>query len=734
MAAKPKPFRRARHVILCAALFAAVASRQLRTLLLQTSAPPLRVVRAGLSDELSFKTRRDFANCTVAVVVSSTTRGIKDVRWENIALSSIMLPSLKKTIEPDYAYTLYVGIDSDDAFYASEENRAHLVKLAGENLRLVMESYPRIPNRIPFNEILKRAFEDGNEYMVRINDDTQFLTSAWTTTAINELAMGVPSNVGVIGPIVQGPKNVNTKILTHDMVHRTHMEIFKCAYYPVVFENAWLDDWITYVYGYRARALQNWKVYHHTGRHGTRYAAKKTLKASLRTEIELGAERVQSWIHQSDERFGNHTTCDALQRSSDSCTLRSSKLPRTSKLQVVMDVLNASGVSVIAEKTHGDHQKRFRVGAVSNSAGNTNCAILNPSVWIECADITCSRGPNRNPPGRCGKRTRFCTSHSYIAKFSCVFVEMWGSIHKDVPGAIFDANRAFVHQHYVRAPNVRASTVIMAHYERLATAIFPYLDAPGHFPHETLPKVLWLLQTLPADVPVLAPWTPWTRRYYDVLEANGVNTSRILPFNLTSRAVVSVDDLYTTLEWPYCDHGENPNHGGEPSEYPYEIMDPLRASIVPESVKSAKAKTLLVVDRGERVRGLNQHAHLVERLRNTYESLGYVVEEFGSAVLDAPLHEHIEMFHRAAVVIAPHGAGLSNLIFCREGTAVVEIGFDSSRGMQLDDMYFQLSLGLRLRYWLIMGRGSYVGRIDANVDDVLLVVDDAIAGVDPQAM
>ena len=33
-----------------------------------------------------------------------------------------------------------------------------------------------------------------------------------------------------------------------------------------------------------------------------------------------------------------------------------------------------------------------------NSAGNTNCAILNPSVWIECADITCSRGPNRNPP------------------------------------------------------------------------------------------------------------------------------------------------------------------------------------------------------------------------------------------------------------------------------------------------------------------------------------------------
>ena len=196
---------------------------------------------------------------------------------------------------------------------------------------------------------------------------------------------------------------------------------------------------------------------------------------------------------------------------------------------------------------------------------------------------------------------------------------------------------------------------------------------------------------------------------------------------------MSVDTLYTTIEWPYCDQGKNPNHGGEPSEYPYEIMSSLRSSIVPKSLSSATAKTLLIIDRGKRVRSLIQHAQLVKRLKQTYESSGYIVEEFGPAVLEAPLREHIEVFNRAAVVIAPHGAGLSNLIFCREGTAVVEIGFDSSKGMQLDEMYFQLSLGLHLRYWLIMGRGSYVGKIDANVDDVLRVVDDALAGVDPQA-
>ena len=163
--------------------------------------------------------------------------------------------------------------------------------------------------------------------------------------AITELASGTPPNVGVVGPVVQGPKNVNHKILTHDMVHRTHMEIFKCAYYPTVFENAWIDDWITRVYAHRARALWDWKVHHHTGRHGTRYAVKKSLKASLKKEINFGANEIARWI-QSNERHSHRATCDALQQSNHSCQIRSSQFPVYDKLQVVTDVLNVSGVAV----------------------------------------------------------------------------------------------------------------------------------------------------------------------------------------------------------------------------------------------------------------------------------------------------------------------------------------------------------------------------------------------------
>jgi hypothetical protein len=190
--------------------------------------------------------------------------------------------------------------------------------------------------------------------------------------------------------------------------------------------------------------------------------------------------------------------------------------------------------------------------------------------------------------------------------------------------------------------------------------------------------------------------------------------------------MLTAERLYTVIEWPFCRQDGNPNHGGEPSEFPYEIMSSLRAVIVPQALKSSPAKTILIIDRGENARKYVRHAQLVEKLSGSQRIHGFNIEVFSPSVLNKPLSEHIAIFSRAAVVVGPHGAGFSNLIFCREGTAVIEIGYDSPEVLPLDEMYFQLSLGLHLRYWLVLGQGSYVDTIDANEDDIINIVYDAL--------
>jgi FkbM family methyltransferase len=84
--------------------------------------------------------------------------------------------------------------------------------------------------------------------------------------------------------------------MTHDMVHRTHLEIFE-TYCPSVFSASWVDDWITKVYQPgRSRQLKDWEVKHHTGKHGTRYNVQHSEGGLLKEELEKGQKKVAAWL------------------------------------------------------------------------------------------------------------------------------------------------------------------------------------------------------------------------------------------------------------------------------------------------------------------------------------------------------------------------------------------------------------------------------------------------------
>jgi len=88
------------------------------------------------------------------------------------------------------------------------------------------------------------AYMDNMDYYYRVNDDTVMETTGWTEKFIDELERFNPPKIGVVGPWF---REGNVVILTHDFVHRTHIDILG-FYYPRVFTDWFADDWITGVY------------------------------------------------------------------------------------------------------------------------------------------------------------------------------------------------------------------------------------------------------------------------------------------------------------------------------------------------------------------------------------------------------------------------------------------------------------------------------------------------------
>lgn len=417
------------------------------------------------------------------------------------------------------------------------------------------------------------------------------------------------------------------------------------------------------------------------------------------------------------------------------CPRSFSYFPRDAQLREVQDIFSEQDITVIATLKHSDNAKMFKFGVPEDGSSKEYCSKLHPSIWFECANSgeRPLAGEFTNISQVNARSKRFTTEISYIAALDCAFVELWGATHSDVPGVVFDHSRTLRPQVFAR-PAYTAYDARVLEYSELAVAIFPYLDAKGHFVHETLPKVLWLLQELPQHVMVLAPDSPLARRYYDIASKAGFNTSRILPFEVAPKSVLFLQRVYFVGDWPYIHQHDNPNAGGEPTEYPYELMSLLHKTMVPVQIQVSPRRTILLIDRGRRSRYLHEHTALIAALRTLYTPMGYFVLTFGPEDFDSPLSRHIELFNGASVVIGPHGAGFANIVFCAQGTAVIELGFDGSDGMYMDDMYYQLAIGLHLRYWLVLGKGSYSTNVSVDVSLVLAVVNKALNGEEPNIL
>jgi capsular polysaccharide biosynthesis protein len=148
---------------------------------------------------------------------------------------------------------------------------------------------------------------------------------------------------------------------------------------------------------------------------------------------------------------------------------------------------------------------------------------------------------------------------------------------------------------------------------------------------------------------------------------------------------------------------------GSEGRSPRWAVDYLREKLVKPS--STKPRKKIYFKRGGNVeRKILNEASLIMTLQN--DGFDIVDPEVLS------VQGQIELMSETSIVIGAHGAALSNLLFCRNGTAVIEI---FSPDYFRTDCYYTLSAIKSFNYWYIIGDKPADGKWgDVVVDEALL--------------
>jgi len=261
-------------------------------------AQPVPVCRSGGDPN-------DPAAPLIAVLAATTTRRVVNPHVDKIALFTLLLPSLVRTLDCGFRYVYVMGYDVGDPFYDSTEGINEVkgwfrdqieTPMLRRGISISLEPV-KVANHLKkpgpvFLAMARAAYGLGAEFFYRVNDDTEF-RGHWPKLFVNAL-MRLSPPYGIVGPSSWGSADA---ILTHDFCHRTHMEVFDMNYYPPELTDWWMDNWISRVYG-RKRTFISKKVavVHHTYAHGQRYEVNRANQRLLEPAIKNGRSKIRSWM------------------------------------------------------------------------------------------------------------------------------------------------------------------------------------------------------------------------------------------------------------------------------------------------------------------------------------------------------------------------------------------------------------------------------------------------------
>ena len=191
-----------------------------------------------------------------------------------------------------------------------------------------------------------------------------------------------------------------------------------------------------------------------------------------------------------------------------------------------------------------------------------------------------------------------------------------------------------------------------------------------HWKTESLPKLLYSLQQGHKPV-VLLPENYTANIHYESLKMLGVTWQ-----HFKGDAWVS-NVLLPSRFAPY------------PAHYNVQIMEALRQALVGKVVsKTIPHRKVYLSRRSARHRKIGNELEVIDLLTQ----VGFEVHEFENY----SLQQQITLMQETSVFVSLHGGGLTNLIFCKTGTKVLEFSLENQT---MDKCYFNLAHAMGVHYY-----------------------------------
>jgi hypothetical protein len=218
--------------------------------------------------------------------------------------------------------------------------------------------------------------------------------------------------------------------------------------------------------------------------------------------------------------------------------------------------------------------------------------------------------------------------------------------------------------------------------------------------------------TLIDETAALLAITPqWSRGYYHwlfevlprihLMRGSGLEIEKYLsnplpfPFQRQTLAAMGItDNSVIELDWPFCVRARELLISSDvPLVTPAWVCNFLRSEFLKSPAPTDTGR--IYVSRRD---AIVRHVANEDDVREVLASFNF--EELVAEELS--VHEQAAVFSSASAVVAPHGGGLTNIVFCRPQTKVIEFFAPRYRHAA----YWMLASQCNLDYYYVVGRGE----------------------------